>query len=103
MFRTATQNRIGYGVLALGVVAGLIGGFINDAAIKGVNKKQTEFIIRQCDRESFRNSIAISFLERDKTRVEQEKNLDPAVKSVYLSTIDYQITTLNKIPPCRLP
>ncbi len=103
MFRTETQNRIGYGVLALGVVAGLIGAFVNDAAIKSVNKKQTAFIIKQCDREQFRNQIATTFLERDAARVQRDQKLDPSVKTVYLHTIQQQILRLNNGPKCELP
>jgi len=102
MVSAQTKNRVGYLILTIGVVIGLFAAYQNDAAIRKVNTKQTTFIIRQCDREQFRNKIAINFLERDHKRVEAE-HFDPAVKAAYLSVINKQIMRLNHIPPCKLP
>ena len=103
MVTAANKNRFGYIFLTIGVVAGLLGAFRNDSSIRKVNEKQTTFIVRQCDREKIRNEIAIRFLERDRFRVSESKEIDPGIKSSYLTTIDTQIHELRNVPPCRLP
>ncbi len=103
MLSVSNTNRLGYIILTIGVIVGLFAAYQNDNAIRTVNEKQTKFIVRQCDREKVRNKIAIGFLERDRTRVLSAKDLDPAIKTTYLSTIDGQVKELDNIPPCRLP
>ena len=102
MVSAQTKNKFGYLFLTIGVVAGLFAAWKNDNAIKEVNRKQTIFIIRQCDREKFRNQIAINFLERDRVRVQNEK-FDVAIRQAYIDTIEKQINRLNHIPKCSLP
>lgn len=89
-------------ILAVGVVAGLFAAWLNDQSIEEINRKQTAFILSQCEREKYRTDIAIKFLERDEARVKAE-SLDPAVKAAYLSIIKEQKNHLQNIPKCVLP
>ena len=103
MFRTTTQNRIGYGVLALGVIAGLIGAFVNDAAIKSVNKQQTRFIIDQCLRDDKRNDIVVESLKGAKARAIVTYKDNPLLQAIETAKIQDQIDEFNNNPPCKLP
>lgn len=103
MFRSVTANRIGYGVLAVGVVAGLIGAYKNDSAIKDVNTKQTKFIIQQCLRDDARNDIVVESLRGAKRRAIVTYRNSPVILEVELFRIQEQIDEFKNSPPCRLP
>lgn len=103
MFRTATQNRIGYGLLAVGVVAGLFGAYRNDAAIKEVNNKQTIFILKQCQRDEQRNDIVIKSLQGAKDRTRETFKNNPIALTIQLRQINEQIEQFKNSPPCELP
>lgn len=103
MFRTATQNRIGYGALAVGVVIGLFFSYKNDSAIKDVNRRQTTFILQQCERDRFRNKTVIEALESAKERARDLYKFDPIKQSRQLTIIQSQIDAFEQITECRLP
>lgn len=103
MFRTATANRVGYGILAVGVIVGLFGAYKNDSAIKEVNTKQTRFIIQQCLRDDSRNDIVIESLRGAKRRAIVTYQNNPDLMEIELLRIQDQIDKFKNSPPCRLP
>jgi len=103
MFKTATANRVGYAILAVGCAAGLFGAYRNDSAIKNVNEKQTRFIIDQCLRDDKRNDIVIESLQGAKRRAIITYRENPVLLEVELFRIQEQINEFKNSPPCKLP
>lgn len=103
MVTPATQHKLGYGLLALGVIAGLFGAWENDNSIKAVNKQQTQFILQQCQRDNARNGIVIESLEGAQRRAAITFKDEPALAALEIGKIQQQIADFKNSPPCRLP
>jgi hypothetical protein len=110
MFKTTTQNRIGYGVLTTGVVLGLFFSWRNDNAIEQVNKRQDkiisaqrQFIIDQCARDKTRDAVIIRALEDARTRARASLKNDPALRDVAVARLNEQIDEIKTSKPCKLP
>lgn len=110
MFKTTNKNRIGYGILTLGVVLGLFFSYRNDAAIEDVNIRQSElieiqreFIIDQCDRDKIKDQVIIKNLQDEKFRVAQTLKNDPVLSSFITERLNKQIRDIRNAKPCKIP
>jgi len=110
MFKSSTQNKVGYGVLATGVVLGLFFSWRNDSAIEGVNRRQSElietqreFILDQCDRDKIKDQVIIEALQDARLRINFQLKNDPALKSIVIARLNEQIAEVKNTKPCKLP
>jgi hypothetical protein len=104
------SNKLGYAALTLGVVLGLFFSWVNDNAIERVNTtqqqlidQQREFIVEQCDRDKFRNSVVITALKAAKQRAEDQYKDDPGLARLRTADIQSQINRFNGSDGCKLP
>lgn len=103
MVSVSTQNRIGYLLLTIGVTVGLVAAYKNDSAIKDVNRKQTNFIIQQCQRDDKRNDIVIDSLKGAQIRAKIALKNNPVAQAIEVQRIQDNIRQFENAPPCRLP
>jgi len=104
MLETKTANRLGYGLLTVGVVVGLYAGYKNDQGLKEVNNKQTTFIVSQCKRDKVRDDSVIQALEDAKVRVRiQFATSNPDALATSLAKIQHSINTLKHKEKCEVP